>query len=90
MTGDYESNLGLYTQFVGTDLSESDTVFGATNKLREIVRRTYELYKPDGIVITTSCVTGIIGEDVESIADELSSELPVPVLLLQDSISSLT
>lgn len=79
MTGDYESNLGLYTQFVGTDLSESDTVFGATNKLREIVRRTYELYKPDGIVITTSCVTGIIGEDVESIADELSSELPVPV-----------
>lgn len=79
MSTGYEKNMQAYTQFVATDLNEPDTVFGATKKLRELIRHTYETYHPDGIVISTGCVAGIIGEDVESIAEELSDEIPVPV-----------
>ncbi len=67
------------TVFVGTDMNEQDTVFGATGSLKEIIRETYRRYHPQAIFIGTSCVTGIIGEDVDSIVAELEAELPVPI-----------
>lgn len=68
-----------HTVFVGTDMNERDTVFGATNGLREIVLETYLRYQPKAIFIGTSCVTGIIGEDVDSVVEELKEEIPVPI-----------
>lgn len=67
------------TVFIGTDMNENDTVFGATTSLREIILETYKRYKPKAIFIGTSCVTGIIGEDVDSVVDELKEELPIPI-----------
>ncbi|MDR3315828.1 MAG: hypothetical protein LBS98_05055 [Coriobacteriales bacterium] len=64
---------------IGTGMDEADTVFGATDSLKEIILQVYERYHPRAIFIGTSCVTGIIGEDIDSVADELSQELPVPV-----------
>ncbi len=68
------------TVFLGTDMDEKDTVFGATDTLREIIKKTYHSYHPKAIFVATSCVTGIIGEDVDSIVEELKEELPVPVV----------
>lgn len=68
------------TVFIGTDMDEKDTVFGATDGLKEIVLEVYDRYKPKAIFIGTSCVTGIIGEDVDSIVDELKEELLVPIV----------
>jgi nitrogenase molybdenum-iron protein alpha chain len=65
---------------LGTDLNEADTIFGATGDLREAVLETYRRYKPSAIVIAASCVSGIIGEDLESVAAEAAEELPVPVI----------
>lgn len=62
-----------------TNMNENDTVFGAVDKLREIVREVYRRHKPKAIFITTSCVTGIIGEDIVSIVDELRDELGIPI-----------
>lgn len=75
------SKIGVTTNsvFIGTDMDEKDTVFGATGSLREIVLETYRRYSPKAIFIGTSCVTGIIGEDVDSIVEELKEELPVPI-----------
>jgi len=67
------------TVFLGTDMNEQDTVFGATESLKEIIIKTYQRYKPNAIFIGTSCVSGIIGEDVDSIVDELKDEIPVPI-----------
>ena len=66
--------------FVCTDLNENDTVFGAIDSLRKIVQHTWEEYHPDAIFISTSCVSGVIGEDVDGLADELKDEYPVPVI----------
>lgn len=68
------------TVFLGTDMNEKDTVFGATETLRDIVKKTYENYHPEAIFVSTSCVTGIIGEDVDSIVEELKQEIPVPIV----------
>lgn len=66
--------------FVCTDLNEKDTVFGATNDLRKIILHTYEAYKPDAIFVSTSCVSGVTGEDVDGVASDLDKELPIPVI----------
>jgi len=68
------------TVFLGTDLDEKDTVFGATDSLREIIKKTYENYNPKAIFVSTSCVTGIIGEDIESIVEELKQEISIPII----------
>ncbi len=67
------------TVFLGTDMDESDTIFGATADLREIIIQAYNRYKPKAIFVGTSCVSGIIGEDVDSVITELKSELPIPL-----------
>lgn len=66
--------------FVCTDLNEKDTVFGATNDLRKIIQHTYDTYKPDAIFVSTSCVSGVTGEDVDGVASDLDAELPIPVI----------
>ncbi|MCI1968972.1 nitrogenase component 1 [Clostridium luticellarii] len=67
------------TVFVGTGMDENDTVFGAVGSLKEIVKKVYDRYKPKAVFIGTSCVTGIIGEDVDSVVEELKKEIPVPI-----------
>lgn len=65
--------------FFSTNMSMEDTVFGATEKLKETIREAYRRYKPNAIFITTSCVTAIIGEDIQSALDELKEEIPIPL-----------
>lgn len=67
-------------RIVSTNLIESDTVFGATAKLRETIIAAYKRYKPKAIFVTTSCVSGIIGEDVNGVLDELKEELGIPLV----------
>ncbi len=62
-----------------TNMTEEDTVFGAANKLKNGVREAYRRFNPKAIFVTTSCVSGIIGEDINSILDELRDEIPVPL-----------
>lgn len=65
--------------YVCTDMNESDTVFGATENLREVILETYKRYKPNAIFVGASCVSGVIGEDLASVVDELTEELQIPI-----------
>lgn len=65
--------------YVCTDMNESDTVFGATDNLRDVVREVSRRYQPNAIFIGASCVSGVIGEDLDSVARELTEELAVAV-----------
>ena len=65
--------------YVGTDMNEEDTIFGSSDALRDIILETYKRYKPKAIFVSSSCATGIIGEDIDSIVDEVKEELDVPV-----------
>jgi nitrogenase molybdenum-iron protein alpha chain len=69
-------------RMISTRLTERDTIFGAEEKLRDTVRAAAERHNPREIYIATSCVSAIIGEDVNTVATELSRELGVPVIML--------
>ncbi len=67
---------------LSTNLLENDMVFGASNKLRQTIRDAYYRYSPKAIFISMACSTAIIGEDIDSIADELQNELGIEVIPL--------
>lgn len=65
--------------YVCTDMNESDTIFGAAEKLRDVIRETHRRYRSRAVFIGASCVSGVIGEDLESVARDVEEELGVPV-----------
>lgn len=69
-------------QIFSTNLQENDMVFGASDKLRQTILDVRERFNPRAIFISMSCSTAIIGEDIESIADEMEDELDIPVIPL--------
>ncbi len=64
---------------ISSNMTEQDTVFGGAEKLRTAVREAYRRFDPKAIFVTTSCASGIIGEDIDGILDELRKEIPVPI-----------
>ena len=65
--------------YVCTDMGESDTVFGAVDKLGDVIRESYRRYRPSAVFVGASCVSGVIGEDLDGVAREAAEELGVPV-----------
>ena len=53
-----------------TNMLEKEVVFGGTNKLRTTVQGAIDIYDAKIFFILTGCTAGIIGDDVESIAQE--------------------
>ena len=68
------------TVYVGTDMNEKDTIFGSTDALRRIILEVNERYSPKAIFVTSSCATGIIGEDIDSVVDDIRDEIDVPIV----------
>ena len=50
-------NVTSNTVYVGTDMNEKDTIFGSTEKLRNIILTVNDRYKPDAIFLSSSCAT---------------------------------
>lgn len=67
-------------RMISTNMGESDTVFGGAVRLRDGIREAWRRFAPKAIFVTTSCASGIIGDDVKGIIDELGDEIPVPIV----------
>lgn len=68
------------TVYVGTDMNEQDTIFGSAESLRNIILEVNRRYSPKAIFVTSSCATGIIGEDIDSVVDDVKDEIDVPIV----------
>ncbi|AGY74645.1 nitrogenase component 1 [Clostridium autoethanogenum] len=67
---------------INTNIKETDMVFGALKKLEQSIRDAWDRHHPKAIFIATSCATGIIGEDVDSVAGKLQEEFKIPIIPL--------
>lgn len=67
-------------KLLSTNLQEKDMVYGGEAKLKEAIRDAYVRFRPKAIFVTASCASGIIGDDVSGITDELEKELGIPVV----------
>lgn len=64
-------------------LKEKDVVFGAEKKVKEALEYIKEVSNPAGIIIVTTCVPELIGEDYEGIIDEAEESLNIPVFVVR-------
>ena len=67
-------------QLINTNMEEADTVFGGVDKLRAGILEAWHRFRPKAIFITTSCASGIIGDDIKGVISELADEVPIPVI----------
>ena len=66
--------------YICTDLNEKDTVFGAIESLRNAIFHAWDEYHPEAIFVSSSCVSGVIGEDIDGLVEEIKDDFPVPVV----------
>lgn len=65
-----------------TNLTENDTIYGGAAKLEATIREAYKRSKPSVIFVLTTCAAGIIGDDVESVTNNLEAELGIPIVAI--------
>ena len=66
-----------------TAQDEADVVYGGEGKLLEAVKEADWRYHPDLIVILSCCCSGIIGDDVETVAQIAEQEVDASVLAIR-------
>lgn len=65
---------------ISSDIREKDSIFGGARCLRKSISYVMETYHPKCLFITTSCVAGIIGDDIEAEATEAELSYGIPVI----------
>ena len=70
----------LHRRGFTTDMSEIDIVYGSEEKLYHAIARTNEYAKPSAIFVHATCVSGLIGEDIDAVCRRAESELGVRVI----------
>ncbi len=71
----------LYRTSFTTDLSELDIVMGnGEKKLWKAIQEIVAAHKPPAIFVYTTCVTSLIGDDVEAVCAHASGALGLPVI----------
>lgn len=54
-----------------TNLDQNNVIFGGEKKLKETIELAVKRYHPKIVFVFTSCASGIIGDDVDAILEEL-------------------
>lgn len=78
--GALSSGPELHRLSFSTDLNETDVIYGAEKKLYSALTELIDLYKPKAAFVYSTCIIGIIGDDVASICKKVSEEKSIPVL----------
>ena len=65
---------------ISSNIREKDTIFGGVNRLHQCISYVMETYRPDCLFIASSCVAGVIGDDVEQEAEDAEMEYGIPVV----------
>jgi nitrogenase molybdenum-iron protein alpha chain len=66
--------------WITTNLQQNDVVYGASEKLKNAIFAAENRYKPKAIFIFSSCVSGIIGEDIDAVIGQLQEEITAPII----------
>ncbi len=78
--GALSSGPQLHRLSFSTDLQEKEVIFGGEPKLYRALRELIDAYKPKAAFVYSTCIVGIIGDDVEAVCKKVASEKAIPVL----------
>jgi nitrogenase molybdenum-cofactor synthesis protein NifE len=64
-------------------INQDDVVFGCAEKLRAAVLQIDQTYAPQAIMLVTTCVLEVIGEDFTALTQELQDEVRAKLLVVR-------
>ncbi|WP_321480327.1 nitrogenase iron-molybdenum cofactor biosynthesis protein NifE [uncultured Bacteroides sp.] len=81
--GSLSSGPELHRLSFSTDLREKDVVFGGAVKLSASLDELIDLHHPKAAFVYSTCIVGVIGDDVEAACKEMSEKKGIPVIPVQ-------
>ena len=81
--GALSSGPELHRLSFSTDLQEMDVIFGGEKKLEKALLELIERYEPKAAFVYSTCIVGIIGDDLEGVCAKVAKQTNIPVLPVQ-------
>ncbi len=78
--GAYSSGSKLYRTGFTTDINELDVIYGGEKRLFRSVREIIEKYDPPAVFVYQTCVTALIGDDIEAVCRAATQKFGKPVI----------
>ena len=63
-----------------SQMLEKHTIFGGTDRLQACLDYAVQTYHPELVVIASSCLAGVIGDDVAGVAADAEKKYGIPVI----------
>jgi nitrogenase molybdenum-cofactor synthesis protein NifE len=81
--GALSSGPELHRLSFSTDLQEKDVIFGGEEKLYQALTELIDRHQPNAAFVYSTCIVGIIGDDLNAVCNKVSKEKGIPVLPVQ-------
>ena len=81
--GALSSGPELHRMSFSTDMREKEVIFGAEKKLEQSLRELIAKYQPKGAFVYSTCVAGVIGDDIEGVCRKVEKDVGIPVIAVQ-------
>lgn len=81
--GALSSGPQLHRLSFSTDLQEMDVIFGGEKKLTNALNELIDRHKPKAAFVYSTCIVGLIGDDLEAVCKKVGEEKNIPVLPVQ-------
>ena len=78
--GALSSGAELHRMSFTTDLREEDVIYGGEKKLYRCLMELIEQYKPKAAFVYSTCIVGVIGDDVAAVCKRVTAESGVEVI----------
>jgi nitrogenase molybdenum-cofactor synthesis protein NifE len=75
--GENNTPLGYYT-----DVTTNDVIFGGDKKLEESIEYIIEHKSPKAIFVYETCVTAMIGDDMDNVAKRMQEKYSIPIVVV--------
>ncbi len=63
-----------------TDISEFDVIYGGEKRLLKAIQEIIEKYDPPAVFVYQTCVTAMIGDDIEAVCKVASEKFSKPII----------
>lgn len=70
----------IYRTGFTTDIGEMDVIYGGEKRLFKAIREIVERHDPPAIFVYQTCVTAMIGDDIEAVCKRASEKFNKPVI----------
>jgi nitrogenase molybdenum-cofactor synthesis protein NifE len=70
----------LYRTGFTTDITENDVVYGGEKRLYRAIREVIEKYDPPAVFVYQTCVTALIGDEIEAVCKAAREKFGKPVI----------